>query len=112
MLVASIRDMKWQPISRIELVALIASEDAGLSVDLRDLWDNVRLEPVKWSLEPWGDQGGGFWVVAVLGQNCIWYNDIEGGFNSSRFSAFGKIDEYLCNQDDLTVALISLSARN
>ena len=31
----------------------------------------------------------------------IWFNDIEEGFNRSRFKVFGKIEEYYCNQDVL-----------
>ena len=45
--------------------------------------------------------GGGFWVVAVIGDRCFWYNDIEDGFNISRYQAMGQIDEYGCNQTEL-----------
>ena len=64
-------------------------------------WKRVRVQPVKWSLPPWGDSGCGFWVVGVMGQNCIWYNDIEDGFNESRFEEFGQIGEYQCSQSEL-----------
>lgn len=69
----------------------------------RDLafWRQVRIRPVKWTLSPWGDAGGGFWVVAVWGSQCIWFNDIEGGFNLGRFEAFGALVEYTCSQSDL-----------
>ncbi|WP_457321144.1 hypothetical protein [Roseateles sp. P5_E11] len=49
--------------------------------------------------------GGGFWAVAVIGGMVVWFNDIEDGFNRSRYTSFGKIDEYLCNQDELEIAI-------
>jgi len=54
---------------------------------------------------PYGDQGAGFWVVALVGRTVIWYNDIEEGFNRSRYSAYGTIDDYWCNQDELELTL-------
>jgi hypothetical protein len=64
-------------------------------------WERIRVRPVKWALPPWGDEGDGFWVVAVAGQECVWYNDIEEGFNVSRFETFGRIADYWCNQSEL-----------
>ena len=35
----------------------------------------------------------------------IWYNDLEDGFNRSRFSEFGTIDDYWCNHDELDLTV-------
>ena len=99
----------WEPISKAKLLEMAASEESFLEASLRTFWDRVRIEPVKWSLPPWGDYGGGFWVVAISQQHVLWYNDIEGGFNVSRFDAAGRINDYWCNQDDLGLALRHLS---
>jgi hypothetical protein len=40
------------------------------------LWRAIEIDPAKWEQHPYGDQGGGFWVVAVIGRTAIWYNDI------------------------------------
>ena len=64
-------------------------------------WKSLRIRPAKWNLSPWGDMGGGFWVVAVIGDRCFWYNDIEAGFNISRYEEAGRILEYTCNQTEL-----------
>lgn len=69
------------------------------------LWEAIRIAPQKWQQNPYGDQSGGFWVVGLIGQTVVWYNDIEDGFNRSRFSTFGTIDDYWCNQDELEVTL-------
>lgn len=65
------------------------------------LWDLIRITPEKWALHPWGDHGGGFWVVAIVGEMVIWYNDIEEGFNRSNYTQYGTIAQYWCNQDEL-----------
>lgn len=74
---------------------------------IKRFWARVKIRPQKWNLSPWGDEGGGFWVVALIGQECIFYNDIEDGFNISRFSAFGCIDDYWCNQSELALCINS-----
>lgn len=92
----------WDPISLKELNDLITQSVAQMEAPARDLWELVRLDrPVKWQLSPWGDEGGGFWVVAILGQKAVWYNDIEDGFNVSRYSTSGLLNEYWCSHDEL-----------
>ena len=64
-------------------------------------WSRIKISPEKWNLSPWGDEGGGFWVVAVMGQECVYFNDIEDGFNISQYKFFGRIDNYYCDQIEL-----------
>jgi hypothetical protein len=47
----------------------------------------------------------------VLDDRVLWYNDIEEGFNVSRFTTVGSIPstEYWCNQDELRWALSALA---
>ena len=99
----------WQPTSESELRSLIASDEAAMEPATLKFWRWVQVNPTKWSLHPVGDECG-FWVVAVLGQRCIWFNDIEGGFNLSRFKEFGDIGEEFCNQDDLDLCVRRLLA--
>ena len=90
-----------EPLTRAELDELISQGEAAMDRPQREFWRRIRIQPEKWAQSPWGDEGGGFWVVAVIGQECIWYNDIEEGFNTSRFEQFGTIGQYWCNQDEL-----------
>lgn len=69
------------------------------------LWEAIRIGPEKWLQHPYGDAGGGFWVVALVGRTVIWYNDIEEGFNRSSYSAYGQIDDYWCNDDELNLTM-------
>ena len=100
----------WDPISRSELEALIAGDTSAMSSDLEALYANAAIVPEKWQQRPYGDEGEGFWAVAVHGSKVLWYNDIEDGFNVSRFDVRGRIpdDGYHCQQDDLSVAVFRL----
>lgn len=64
-------------------------------------WELIQVFPEKWQQVPHGQEGNGFWVVAIFGKQIIWYNDIEEGFNISDYDQYGQIKDYWCNQDDL-----------
>jgi hypothetical protein len=103
----------WEPISEEELFSLIQSAEVEMAgmIDapvISRFWQAVKIRPEKWRLPPWGDEGGGFWVVGVVGQVCIYFNDIEEGFNISRYSEFGRIDEYYGSQAELKFCVLSL----
>jgi len=95
----------WQPISEAALRKRIAQGVKRMDAKAHRLWDAIRIEPEKWRLSPYGDAGGGFWVVAIIGRSAIWYNDIDEGFNRSRYSEYGRIEDYWRNDDELEVTL-------
>lgn len=95
----------WKPISRATLLSRVAQGKARMTNPQKRIWSAIAIEPAKWEQHPFGDEGGGFWVVAILGASVIWYNDRDEGFNRSSYSEFGRIDEYFCNHDELDVAL-------
>ena len=82
--------------------------DAAMDHATRRLWNAIRVEPQRWRLHPWGDRGGGFWVVGVIGRHAVYFNDIEHGFNISRYESAGTLTEYCCNQDELNHAVESV----
>lgn len=98
----------WQPITLSELYDEIHNSEKELIGELSNFWDLIKIEPAKWQEENYGNEGGGFWVVAICGQRIVWYNDIEEGFNISNYTNVGKIDDYWCNQDTLIDSLQSL----
>lgn len=93
--------MMWEPLSEDDLHYMIEVAEAAMKPPLVRFWHQIRIRPEKWQLSPWGDAGGGFWVVAVVGSHCLWYNDIEYGFNASRWRVPGRILDYWCNQPGL-----------
>lgn len=102
--------MTWLPITLADLEQIVARELSECSRDERDLFRRASVAPAKWRQVPWGEEGGGFWAVAVQLDRVLWYNDIEHGFNVSRFEVYGEIpgNEYWCNQDVLGWALSRL----
>ena len=98
----------WKPIPLEKLYDRMNRGDAAMDHPMRRLWNAIRVEPQKWQLHPWGDQGGGFWVVGVIGRYAVWFNDIEDGFNISLYDVAGTLLEYCCNQDELNHALQSV----
>jgi hypothetical protein len=103
--------MMWEPISESELATLIADAVAIMEPPAYALWNLIRVPHAKWQLRPWGDEGGGFWVVGLIGQQVVWYNDIEEGFNVSRYDTSGEIAEYWCNQDRLNHTILAMLYR-
>ncbi|QEM04182.1 hypothetical protein DIU31_011925 [Mucilaginibacter rubeus] len=99
---------KWEPISLKELFDKIHNTETDLNGELWNFWQLIKVYPTKWIENEFGNEGGGFWVVAICGTKVIWYNDIEEGFNTSNYEVFGKIDGYYCNQDELSWAVIRL----
>ena len=91
----------WRSTTLDELQADIRESESRMSAAEAQFWRAVRVAPCKWTCSPYGDEGGGFWVVAVIGRHVLWYNDIEEGFNFSRYTEFGRIDNYMCDQSDL-----------
>jgi len=97
--------VEWKPIPEAALRNRVAQGEARMSLSHLRLWQVLRIEPEKWQQHPYGDSGGGFWVVAIVGRTVIWYNDLEDGFNRSRYSTYGTIDDYWCNQDELDLTM-------
>lgn len=97
--------MDWQPISETELWEKISSAEGRMSPPIFRLWEAIKITPEKWSEQAYGLEGEGFWVVAVIGNRAIWFNDIEDGFNCSSYKVPGKLAEYFCNQDELEIAV-------
>ena len=92
---------KWKPISEIELIEEIQKTETQLNGDLWNFWQLIKIDPEKWEEKSFGNEGEGFWVVAICGRKIIWFNDIEEGFNISGYKEYGKINGYFCNQEEL-----------
>jgi hypothetical protein len=67
----------WEPISLDALLARIGQGHARITQAQQRLWDAIRINPEKWQQHPFGDAGGGFWTVWLVGRTVIWYNDLE-----------------------------------
>ncbi|WP_202033688.1 MULTISPECIES: hypothetical protein [unclassified Massilia] len=98
--------MEWQPISEASLWDAIIGAEGRMNPQVFRFWEAIKiLSPEKWSEERYGSVGGGFWVVAIMGNRVLWFNDIEDGFNWSSYVVWGRLAEYFCNQDELELAV-------
>ncbi len=100
--------IEWKPISESELYDQIQKSETNLCGEHWNFWQLIQIYPEKWIETAFGDDGGGFWVVAICGKKVIWYNDIEYGFNISDYKTYGKIEGYYCNQDSLSQSVTRL----
>ena len=95
----------WAPISEKALIARVKQGVARMSSAQVRLWQAICITPEKWQQIPYGEPGGGFWVVALIGRTVIWYNDLEEGFNRSRYVSHGTIEDYWRNDDELELTV-------
>ena len=91
----------WTPISLAELEEWISRGESKLEGEPLNFWNLIKIAPHKWQEKEYGNEGGGFWVVAIFGNAVVFYNDIEEGFNISTYQTFGHISEYWCEQSEL-----------
>lgn len=97
--------MEWEPISEGAIWDKVNEACLRMNPVQERVWEMIKIVPEKWQQHPYGDAGGGFWVVAIIGRTVLWFNDIEDGFNLSVYAQYGQIDEYWCNQDELEWAV-------
>lgn len=57
------------------------------------LWERIRIAPEQWSQEQYKGAGP-FWVVGILGKQCLYLNSVEGGWGWGRYVRWGKVGEY------------------
>lgn len=101
----------WTPISLAELKELILRGRLELEEELLNFWNLIKIEPEKWQEKDYVAEGGGFWVVAIFGNEVIYYNDIEEGFNVAEYEIYGHIKTCWANQDALNYTLLGLYER-
>jgi len=100
--------MEWKPISEADILEEINNAHERMLPEQRKLWNVIKITPEKWQEETYGNEGGGFWAIAIIGNTIVWYNDIEDGFNRSKYRKYGEIDGYWCNQDQLEWTIQSI----
>ncbi len=96
--------MKWRP-ATIEAVRNIIQADLVNCDDEQvAAFEKYRVDPYSAPLVRYGKVETVV-VVARNGQEVIYWEDVDEGFNVSPVGFDGKILEHWCNQDDLGLAL-------
>ena len=78
-----------------ELNILLAKSESGLSIELKNIWTEIKIEPELWFENV---TSRSYWAIAIIDREVVWYNDTENGFNISKFNELGTIGEYWSDQ--------------
>ena len=69
----------------------------------KQFWELIRIDPERWLADPYKYRPKMAWVVAVIGQRVIWYNEcwfgdqldgMDSGFGCSTYSTHGEIGSH------------------
>ena len=78
----------------------IEKELSAAELELREpdlcalgFWKRVRITPMQWSQEQYPGHGQ-FWVIGILGNGCLYFNHIEGGWGWGGYEHWGKVSTY------------------
>jgi hypothetical protein len=85
--------------------SLIEEQLRDCSDAQREIFERYRVPLRPTPLERHGQIESVF-VVAQRGNEVMYYEDVEEGFNFSTLSPDGRIAQHWCNQDELMHALI------
>src|SRR5579859_2639295 len=96
--------MEWKP-ATVESVEEIVQEDlAKCDPEQNAEFKRQAVKPYPAPILRYGKMET-LLVVARKGDEVIYWEDVEEGFNISLVAADGRILEHSCNQDDLRLAL-------
>jgi hypothetical protein len=96
--------MEWKPAS-IEAVKKIVHEDlANCDDEQVTVFRRYEVEPYLAQITRYGETGKVV-VIARNGEEVMYWEDFEEGFNVSPIGTDGRILEHWCTQDELRFAL-------
>lgn len=70
-------------------------------------WSKSKILPVKWVQKQY-DNAGDFWVIALIGKNCLYYNHIEEGWGWGSYKEYGEISGFHWQQDEIQHAIYQM----
>mgnify|MGYP003595892788 CR=1 FL=1 len=98
---------KWNPFPNKEFLLELYLAEQDLTDEILIFWNKIRISPETWTCEDVIHEN--FWVVAKHQNWIIWYNDVEEGYNLSRYKEELIILEYGASQDELVFAVKKLN---
>ncbi|HLV88208.1 MAG TPA: hypothetical protein VKV39_14580 [Candidatus Sulfotelmatobacter sp.] len=94
----------WRPATIEEVNEIVARELKACDAEQLAAFDKYGVEPFSAPIVRYG-QTESVAVVARNGDQVIYYEEVEAGFNVSQISHDGRVLEHWCNQDELRFAL-------
>lgn len=96
--------MIWKPATIEEVRQIVQRDLASCSHEQLSLFERYRIQPYVAPIVRSGNLESVV-VIAQRGQEVIYWEDIEEGFEVSPLDSNGRILETGCNQNDLRIAL-------
>ena len=96
--------MEWRPATIEEVKAIVQGDLQECDDEQIAAFEQYALEPCPMPILRYGTLEQVV-VVARRGNEVIYWEDVEEGFNVSPVAKDGHILEHWCNQDDLRIAL-------
>lgn len=100
---------KWCAFPKKDLMMELFMAEQVLDTKEDKLWSQIKISPEIWTCNDVFTEN--FWVVAKYKNWVIWYNDIEEGFNLSKYKNEGEIIEYGASQQELNFAIRELQSK-
>lgn len=94
----------WQPATIKEVHEIVARGLSACDAEQLAAFNKYRLQPFSAPIVRYG-QTESVVVVARNGDEVIYWEDVEDGFNVSPISPDGRVLEHWCNDDELRLAL-------
>jgi hypothetical protein len=95
----------WRPITAQELQSFIDEQLPECTDAQREIFERYRVPLRPAPLERYGKLESVL-IVAQRGNEVMYYEDVDEGFNFSPLETDGRIAQHWCNQDELKHALI------
>ena len=96
--------MIWKPATIEEVRQIVERDLASCSREQLSLFERYRIQPYVAPIVRSGNLESVV-VIAQRGQEVIYWEDIEEGFEVSPLDSNGRILKIGCNQNDLRIAL-------
>lgn len=90
---------QWSSFTKKELDFEIFIQEQELENDVLKIWNKAKIKPELWYCNDVIESY--FWVVAIIDENLIWYNDITENFQKTPFKTQGFIDQYKAQNKSL-----------
>lgn len=94
----------WRPATVDEVNEIVASDLKACDSEQLAAFKKFRVQPFVAPIMRYGNMESVV-VVAGNGDQVIYYEDVEDGFNVSPLNPEGQVLEHWCNQDELRFAL-------
>jgi hypothetical protein len=95
---------KWRPATIQQVKDILDRDLKSCDSEQADIFGKYKIKPYVSSILRYGKKESVV-VVARKGNEAIYWEDVEEGFNVSPVDSEGNILEHWCNQDELGIAL-------